>query len=306
MKNQYARAIACPLCKKDTYTVLFPSSLTKKDFNPEIIKANLKNTLDNYKKHSRIVKCTYCHMVYTNPLENFSLLLKGYEDVVDEEYIKTEQYRKILLHQHLRRVEKYIERGKILDIGCFAGYFLEIAKEQGWKAYGIEPSKWARAIAKKKNLQVIGDDIETIELAKNQYDVITMWDVIEHLPDTSAILKKCHRSLRKKGIIALGTPNIESIVAKITKNNNPYLIRMHILFFSPKTLTRFLEEAGFTVLNVYSYGRTFPIAYILDRITIQNKYYKKIKSFIRSIPFIANFAIHINIGDSFGIIAQKN
>jgi hypothetical protein len=111
--------------------------------------------------------------------------------------------------------------------------------------------------------------------------------------------------MKKNGIIALGTPNIESLVATLLKKNNPYLIRMHIMFFSPKTLRRLLEEEGFTILKVYSYGRTFPLSYVLDRIAINSTLYKKVKKFVNSSKFLSQKVIHVNIGDSFGIIAQK-
>jgi 2-polyprenyl-3-methyl-5-hydroxy-6-metoxy-1,4-benzoquinol methylase len=305
MKAQLTNSIACPLCGKDNYKEVYPSTLTKKDFDSQNIKKNLKNTLDNYKKHSRIVRCNECYMVYTNPLENFAQLLKGYEDVVDEEYVKTESFRKILLKEHLERIEKFTTPGRVLDIGCFAGFFLEIAKKRSWKVHGIEPSTWATEIAKRKKITIIADDIENVSLKPNTYDLITMWDVIEHLPNPRKVLQTCHKAMKKNGIIALGTPNIESLVATLLKKNNPYLIRMHIMFFSPKTLRRLLEEEGFTILKVYSYGRTFPLSYVLDRIAINSTLYKKVKKFVNSSKFLSQKVIHVNIGDSFGIIAQK-
>ncbi len=305
MKRKKLFTVNCHLCGKNSYKVLIQSTLLDSDFSHDIIKSELKNTLADYKKHSRIVKCNYCGLVYTNPMENPLSLIEGYEDVIDEEYLLTEKYRKILLTQHLQNIEMFKKNGKILDIGCFAGYFLELAKERKWEAYGIEPSKWARELAKKRKVKIISKSIENAKLPKDYYDAITMWDVIEHLPNPKEVLHKCYESLNKEGIIALGTPNIECLVAKIMGSNYPYILRMHHVLYSPKTLNTLLEQIGFRALKVYSYGRTFPISYIMDRLRINNPLYNMGKSIIKASPKIANHTIHLNIGDSFVIIAKK-
>jgi 2-polyprenyl-3-methyl-5-hydroxy-6-metoxy-1,4-benzoquinol methylase len=264
MKNKYLHPVSCPLCGKNEYKVLFPSTLTTQDFDLKLVTSGLKNTLDDYRKHSRIVKCRSCGLVYTNPMEDFPYLLQGYEGVVDREYLETEKFRKILSKQHLENIEEFTTKGKILDIGCFTGYFLELAKERGWDTYGIEPSHWAGKIAQKRNIKIIAEDIESSLLSKNFFDVITMWDVIEHLPNPIKTLQKCHKYLKKDGILAVGTPNIESFIAKVLRSNNPHLVRMHLILYSPKTLTKILEQTGFKSVRTYSYGRTFPVSYVLD------------------------------------------
>lgn len=303
MKN--INFVKCHLCGLDNYKILFQSTLDKSDFNPKVITEDLKNTLGNYKKHSRIVKCKECGLVYTNPMENPDSLLKGYEDVIDQEYLDTEKYRKLLLLEHLKHIEAFKTKGKMLDIGCFAGYFLELAKQKGWDVYGIEPSNWARNVAKKRKVKIISESIDNAKLSDKTYDVITMWDVIEHLPNPRQVLKKCYDSLDDKGIIALGTPNIECLVAKIMGSNYPYILRMHHLFYSPKTLSLMLDSVGFKTIKVYNYGRIYPVSYILDRLQIDNKLFGQFKKIVNTQPWLANRTINLNIGDSFVIIAKK-
>ena len=305
MKQNNLLTINCHLCGSKDYRVLFPSSLTQKDFNHKKITSELKNTLGDYKKHSRIVKCLNCSLIYTNPMENPKLLLAGYKDVVDKEYLRTEKYRKILLQKHLDNIEQFKQKGRILEIGCFAGYFLELAKERGWETYGIEPSTWARNLAKKRKAKIVGTDIEKTKLQKNFFDVITMWDVIEHLDNPKKIITKCHDALKKGGILALGTPDYESLVAKLMGSNYPYLVRMHHIMYSPKTLKQLVEGNGFIQVKKYSYGRTFPVSYIVDRIKTKNNLYQSAKKIINSSKIISSIQIHINIGDSFVIIAKK-
>ncbi len=297
--------ISCPLCQNNDFSILHLSTLIKSDFDPKIIKNNLKNTLDDFTKHSQVVKCNHCDLVYSNPQESFSTLLSGYKDVVDEEYLKTETFRKVLLTQHLNMIERYKKSGKLLDIGCFVGYFIQLAKIKKWNAVGIEPSKWARSIAKDRGLTIIGTNIETTLLKKNTYDVITLWDVIEHLPNPRNIIKKIHGLLKSDGIVAIGTPNIESVFAKILKSKNPYLIRMHLLFFSPYTLKKLLQEEGFEVIFKTTYGRVFPLYYFFDRLGLKYKIFNSFNNYLAKIPKLKNIPITLNLRDSFTMIARK-
>lgn len=304
-KNEKLKLINCPLCGVNNFKIKYQSTLTKKDFDPKNVQSDLKNTLTNYKKHSRIVKCKSCDLVYVNPGENINKLLKGYENVIDEEYLETEKYRKILSENYLKNIKEFKNTGKMLDVGCFAGFFLEIAKKNGFDIYGIEPSIWASELAKKRKVKIISKSIEDINLPVNNFDVITFWDVIEHLHDPKTAIKKSYNSLKYDGIIALGTPDIESLVAKILGKNNPYLLRMHLIFFSKKTLKKMLEDSGFRVIKIYSYGRVFPLKYLFDRLEVNWKIYKLFKKLINSNSKIANFTIHMNLRDSFVIIAKK-
>lgn len=297
--------ISCPLCGTNKYKILYPSTLTKDDFDITVLKNHLKNTLDDYTKHGQIVRCKKCSLVYTNPMENLSYILEGYKEVVDEEYLKTEKFRKLLLLDHLDTIEKLKKRKKLLDVGCFAGFFLELAKKRGWKTFGIEPSTWASAIAKKKGATILGNDIETTKLPSNFFDAVTLWDVIEHLAHPNNVIKIIHKSLKKGGVIALATPNIDSLLAKILGSRYPFLIRMHLILYSPKTLRRLLEAHGFQIIYTGNYSRVFPISYILDRIRVNNKVFQKFKKYVTSIPKIAKHPIGLTLGDTFIMATKK-
>ncbi len=297
--------ISCPLCGKRNYKVLYTSTLTNEDFNLEVLRNHLKNTLDDYTKHGQIVRCDTCSLVYTNPMEDLSTILKGYEEVVDEEYLQTEHYRKLLLKNHLKKLRVSKKKGTLLDVGCFAGFFLEIAKEQGWKIYGIEPSQWAGKIAKKKGVTMLGHEIEKAKLKNNFFDAITLFDVIEHLGNPHKVMTVLEKTMKKNGILLMATPNIDSLFAKILGKRYPFLIRMHLILYSPKTLKMLFEQHGFKVINTGNYIRIFPLYYILGKIQWKNKPFTWIKSALLSYPRIANFSVHLNFGDTFYMIGKK-
>lgn len=300
MKN-----VQCPLCGKQKYSVLHKSTLTKEDYDLNKLAENLKNTLNNQRKYGQIVKCLNCNLVYTNPQEDLKDLMEGYEKVVDNEYLQTEKFRKILSKKHLDVILKFKTSGTMLDVGCFSGFFLELAKNAGWEGYGLEPSKWAKKISQKKGIKILGGDIEKTKLKENFFDVITLWDVIEHISNPKVALKKIHTILKKDGIVAIGTPDIESLVAKILGSKNPYIIRMHLIYFSPKTLRRILEEEGFKVIYQGTYGRTFPLSYILKLFKFKHSFFDSMKNKLSLIPFLSKIPITLNLGDSVMMIAKK-
>lgn len=300
------KIVKCPLCKSADYSILYKSTLTKRDFRPDVIVKNLKNTLDDYRKHGQIVKCRGCTLVYVNPQEDILALMKGYEQVIDKDYLETESYRKILSKQHLQTVEKYMKKGKMLDVGCFVGFFLQLAKNNGWEVYGVEPSSWAIKEAKKRKIRIIGKVIDDIRTKKYFFDVITLWDVIEHLPNPHSTLTNIHALLKKGGIIALGTPNIESLFyAKVLRGNCPFLVRMHVILYSPQTLSLLLNKYGFEVIEVQPYSRTFPVYYLLERIRINNRLFNTCKRILKKITFLMNLQITLPFNESFVMIARK-
>lgn len=132
-----------------------------------------------------------------------------------------------------------------------------------------------------------------------------MFDMIEHIPQPHKIMVEIRRVLKDEGIVVISTPDIESLFAKILKNKCPFLVRMHVIFYSPKTLTLLLEEHGFTILDLSYYGRTFSISYFLDRIQAKNILLKKGINIAKKLSPLVNMPITLNLHDSFRIVAQK-
>lgn len=302
-KNNQEIYIPCPLCHSQSYTVLYPSTLTSDDYSSYARAKSLKNSLDDFKKHGQLVRCNICHVIYVNPRESNKALLEGYENVTDTEYLETEKFRKALANRFLRMIEIYSKKGSLLDIGCFAGFFLELAKRNKWKTFGIEPSVWAASIAKKKGIKIIGKTLTP--RIKYTFNVITLFDVIEHVDNPTEIITLAHSLLQKDGIIVVGTPNIDSLFAKIMGRNYPYLIRMHIILFSPAILKKLLEENGFKVIHKENYSRTYPLYYILTRLaTLISPLQRLIKILPLKNPFF-QIPIPIYTQDEFVMIAKK-
>jgi 2-polyprenyl-3-methyl-5-hydroxy-6-metoxy-1,4-benzoquinol methylase len=148
-------------------------------------------------------------------------------------------------------IKKYKSGTTLLDIGCGEGFFLSNASQAGYTGKGIEISQNAAAYARKEfGLDVKATSFEELRFPENYFDVITLWQVLEHVPYPLMVLKEVHRILKPGGLLATSTPNIEGILAKIFRRRWWNIRRLHINQFTTKTLTDMLNRAGFK--NVFS------------------------------------------------------
>jgi 2-polyprenyl-3-methyl-5-hydroxy-6-metoxy-1,4-benzoquinol methylase len=130
-------------------------------------------------------------------------------------------------------------KGSLLDIGAGTGDFLSVAKNDGWKITGIEPSDRAKAIAKNKGVSFVS---ATSELENESFDVITMWHVLEHVPDLDKQIKELKRLLKPTGTLLIAVPNFKSFDAKhYGKFWAAYDVPIHFWHFS-KTAIQILFE----------------------------------------------------------------
>jgi len=259
--------VNCPLCGVNENRIIFPS--TKK--NPKKVQQELFNcTNDNLGEYNNdIVKCNKCGMIYSNPQPTQKELSTLYKSVIDNKYLEETAAREKTFNLSLKQLHRFITPpGKLMDIGCYTGTFMETAKDKGWTVSGIELSDWASNIAKNKNIgKVYNKPINKLLLPYENFDLITLWDVIEHLPNPKQILKDLSRFLKPDGIIALSTHFIDSLSARILGKHYPFLMDMHLSHFSQKTIKRILNDSGFEIIKIYPHKRILRSGYFLDKLS---------------------------------------
>ena len=139
-------------------------------------------------------------------------------------------------------------KGSILDIGAGTGDFLAVAKENGWKTVGVEPSDKARAIALKKAVSFVED---TSGLESHSFDVITMWHVLEHVPNLDNQIKELKRLLKPSGTLIIAVPNFKSFDAKHYGTFwAAYDVPIHFWHFSKKAIKMLFEKEGMQLEKV--------------------------------------------------------
>ncbi len=268
----------------------------------------LKYEINRY----NVVECNNCGFVYVNPPPDPAVLEKIYTreyfnnpafDTLDTEryygydiYIEDKVNIQKKFRKCLRYLKKYSKGGRLLDVGCATGFFLELARQEGWETKGVEASEFACEYAREKlGLEVIRSNLINAKFETQSFDVVTMWDVIEHLLDPRSELLEVNRIMRMGGILGIITPDIEALIPRVMGKNWLELRRVpaHLSFFSVRTLKQFLNRTGFELLDNRTIGKKFKMDSLVKNLRFQDKFFKKRWMLIKYLPF-KTFPITIN------------
>lgn len=246
-------------------------------------------------KHAKVWRCLKCGLIFQEPSFSQRELDEAYTKGADERYFEQFEQRKNLFKKCLVRIEKYKNpRGKLLDVGSGAGLFVHLAKESAWDALGLDPSVWASRVAKERfGVKVQQGIFENFKARPKSFDVITMWDVLEHFTDPLEALEKANKLLKDDGILALATININSWFSRLLSSHWTWLIRIHLWYFTPKTLRRMLKKTGFEVEWEGRQVRRFSFPYLLGRLIGKN------------FSWLPNLILPAPTGDIIFVVARK-
>ena len=237
----------CPSCGRDDFATIFDSNMEEDDLQKDIKTVYMLWG----EAHGRHVKCRNCHLIYVNPIEKTSKINADYSKMGNTDAPIIRQPRLTATESQVRLIKRYGNGTHLLDIGCGEGFFLFNASKAGYTTKGVELSQHAATYAREEfGLDVEGKPFEKMHLPEDYFDVVTMWQVLEHLPYPMATLKEIHRILKPGGLLATSTPDIEGIMARILRRKWWNLRRLHINQFTAKTLADILTRAGFK--NVFS------------------------------------------------------
>lgn len=219
---------------------------------------------------SPVVQCPKCSLLYVNPRARTDILWQRYSQAYFEnEYLPQHgiyheqlnyQAHAPLLHQ-LRRYAP--NPGRLLDIGCAIGLFLAAARLEGWEVVGNELSRFAADYAAQHfNLPVLPGNVHDLDLEPGSFDAVTLWETIEHVLSPQAVARQAARLLRPGGVLALSTPNVGGATYFFLRDRWWIIApREHIFYFTPKTLTRLLGQAGFEIKQLWTAGTDFHYFY---------------------------------------------
>lgn len=297
--------VKCNLCGADDYSVRHPATMqTNGSLNADVFRC----TSPGYGEHPQIVTCNQCGHVYANPRWSEDELLAAYTAVEDQTYLAERTGRELTFRKHLQALEKHTgpANGRsLLDVGAYIGVFVEVAAAAGWDAWGVEPSEWAAAEAQRHGLQVIRGTQDAPELADRQFDVVTLWDVIEHVTDPKAELAKAFHLLKPGGWVVAHTMDIDSLTAKMMGSRWPWFMDMHIHYFSQKTLAEMMRRIGYEVVWSGVQGRYLRLNYLGDRLRAFHQPTGKMATAVIDKLNLGHIAIPINFGDLFTVYARR-
>ena len=221
------------------------------------------NNVDDYfVDHTgiNISRCNVCGFQFMNPQYTDEYLTDYYSKYTGSDgfdyWYEASLYG---MDFYLSMIERYCARGKMLDVGCGHGYFLEVGLKRGWEVRGYDVDEEAtQAVANRLEVIVDNGDFCELDVGEN-YDLVTMHQVLEHLKTPNEYLQKVHSLLKTDGYIFVAVPNIKSLANRFKrfleqkgirrKNIGKYYdTSHHVLYFEPDTLSAMLKNNGFEVV----------------------------------------------------------
>lgn len=257
--------VNCSLCHSNNYMTLYTKKFNRTKY--------------------QIVCCKICGLKFINPRQ-----IKAEEnELYNEKYYNFHEIEDraniIKAINHVNILKSHKSKGRLLDVGCGKGFFLKIAHENDWETYGIDISKYSCRFARDKfNLNVSVSDIENIKSPEKYFDVITLWDVLEHLRNPREELRKLNKLLKNGGMLFIETPNIDSIFYRLYRRYWLGFNAFHLYYFSPRTLEEILQQSGFKLMRfetvlvnlfskegLWNRGLKTPVAEILGFLGLKEK-----------------------------------
>jgi SAM-dependent methyltransferase len=267
------------------------------------VPASFACTNFGHRHHQPIWACAECGLLIQWPQPSHDQLLASYGDVEDEVYVAESENRHLTFRRAVAKLGPPAGR-RLLDVGSYCGYFLDAARDAGFRAEGLELSRWAAGVARERDHTVHTETLEQRVTAGATYDVVTMWDVIEHMDDPVAELTAVHRLLAPGGQVWVSTIDSGSRAARLLGSRWPWLMDMHLLYFDRRNLGMALEKAGFTDVEFGLYTHVVSGRYLLQKVAASFRPLGPLAAAVRRLT-PRRVRVPVNLGDTKMVSARK-
>ncbi|MHC5209688.1 MAG: class I SAM-dependent methyltransferase [Planctomycetota bacterium] len=266
----------------------------------------------------RVVACSRCGLVYVNP----RLSPERLHDMYQEAYWTSDRACEFGYTEYLAEAPLYLRTyrlrrevilrrkpgpGRVLDVGCAAGFFLKVMVELGWETTGVELSAPMVEYATKELglADIRRGDMLSLDLPADHWDVVTLWDVIEHLEDPIAHLRAAARVLKPDGLMVIETQNVGSLFARLLGRKwQHYKHAEHLYHFDPHSLERLLDLAGLE--RVHSSprhgGKYVSMAFLSERV---GRIHPVLSTLAAPLRLLGQRAFYLNFMDEMVVLARR-
>lgn len=250
-------------------------------------------------KNCEIIFSEFCDVKFEN----------NYIDVLDHLYIDQIDNKKKYFKNIIKKVSNIINKNDdVMEIGSYYGAFGSEIINHVNSYTGLELSKHASKYSKDKfNLNVVNESIyKYFENNEKKFDIIFMFDVLEHLDDPNAILNLCSKNLKKDGRLICSTMNMDSIFAKVTGRYYPWIIPMHKFYFSDNSVKKFLNKNNLDLKEIITDVRIISLEYLFLKISQKIPIFKYFYNLLIKFKILKNTSIKFSLFDINIYCAYKN
>lgn len=254
----------CPLCHSQQTSVRWPQS---GDWQSDASQAFLCTTTTRLRPE--ILTCRSCDHVFSNPLHWPPDLELEYAHLEDDEYLRMLDVKRRTFRRAADRVQRLRQPpGSLLEVGSYAGLFLDECRDRGYEVVGVEPSEWGSEVSRRRGLTVHTGRAEDVlrDGSLGEFDLVVSWDVLEHVVNPAAFLSSLATHTPNGGFIVISTLDRTNWFARMTGRRWPWLIPMHLHYFDQAAVVRLAGEAGLEYLSTFPHVHYTSASYALKRL----------------------------------------
>jgi 2-polyprenyl-3-methyl-5-hydroxy-6-metoxy-1,4-benzoquinol methylase len=219
--------------------------------------------------HATLLRCAACGHAFAESVMSSEELAALYRGMDTRVYEAGMAARMKTAARHLAMVMRYVCGGRLVDVGCASGLFLEQAAAAGWRVTGIEPSPRLCQVAVERlrsRGRIVNAALEQADVEAASCDALTLWDVLEHVADPPAFVARCSELLKPGGFLFAKTPDVESLQARVMGKRWPLYLAEHLSYFTRRSLRLCGERANLPVVRFLRGPVTFAVEYIFFRL----------------------------------------
>jgi SAM-dependent methyltransferase len=211
-----------------------------------------------------LVVCYNCGLIYENPRFPEEIILQGYMAYNETTHDSQHAMRVNSFYRGLQSIQKYLppKGAKILDVGTAGGGFLEAAQRFGYEAVGLEPSHFMVEQGRQNGLKIEQGSMDNHPFAPASFDMVCLWDVLEHVPNPEATLAAIRKIIKPHGVLLINYPDIGTWMAKLAGRRFWWILSVHLMHFDQRSIRNICERTGFEVFHFQRYWQTLEFGYL--------------------------------------------
>ena len=295
-------ATCCAVCSTNgNATELYVANFSPEDFSPAVFSA--RRLPDRI--HYRIVRCSSCGLVRSDPIADSSTIASLYRESTFD-YSGEVDNLSHTYGAYLARLDRHgVRKNSLLEIGCGNGFFLGQALRQGYSdVRGVEPSESALKLADSQVRGRIACAMMSAGLfPRDSFDVVCLFQVLDHIVDPGSLLDTCFEILKPGGFVLCLNHNVEALSARIMKDRSPIIDIEHTYLYGPGTIGKLFSKSGFEVVENGVVRNRYSLNYLLRLVPFPGLIKNAVLGIAKSTG-LARLSFSVRLGNLF-VIAQK-